>query len=224
MGIYVFSRRVLVELLEAVSESDFGKHIIPEAIRRSRVVAFTFDGFWADIGTMRAFYDVSLMLAQPDKPFRFYDQEHPIYTHPRFLPPTRVDDCHLESVLLSEGCTLTKAMIQESVIGVRSRIGRDTRVVRTLMMGSDYYDNQLLCDPSGTCHEIPLGIGPGCNIEGAILDKNVRIGKNVVIRPHEPDENGIYPPDSPPGMEFYMVREGVVVIPKNTEIPDGTVI
>ncbi|MBN1583190.1 MAG: glucose-1-phosphate adenylyltransferase [Anaerolineae bacterium] len=224
MGIYVFRRRVLTELLNTVSESDFGHHIIPEAIRRYRVAAFTFDGYWADIGTIRAFYDVNLLLAQPDQPFSFYDQAHPIYTHPRFLPPTRSDDCHLEQVLVSEGCKLNKAMIRESVIGVRSAIGPDTRIVRTLMMGSDYYDNDQRCDPGGRCHDIPLGIGSGCNIEGAILDKNVRIGKNVVIRPHAPDENGIFPPGSSPGRELYVVRDGIVVVPKNTEIADGTVI
>jgi glucose-1-phosphate adenylyltransferase len=224
MGIYVFSRQALTDLLNTVSESDFAKHIMPEAIRRYRVMAFTFKGFWADIGTIRSFYDVNLLLARPGLPFSFYDQENPIFTHPRFLPPTRADDCHLTQVLVSEGCKLRKAMIRESVIGVRSSIGPDTRVVRTFMMGSDYYDNDRYCDPSGQCHDIPLGIGSGCNIEGAILDKNVRIGKNVVIRPHKPDENGIYPPGSPPGKELYVIRDGIVVVPKNTEIPDGTVI
>ncbi len=224
MGIYIFKRPVLIELLKTVAESDFGKHIIPEAIERYRVMSFVFDGFWADIGTMRSFYDVNLLLTRPDLPFSFYDEVNPIFTHPRFLPPTRVDDCQLTQVLVSEGCTLQKAVIRESVIGVRSSIGPDTRVVRTLMMGADYYDNAQHCDPGGRCHNIPLGIGSGCNIEGAILDKGVRIGKNVVIRLHEPDENRIYPAGSPPGRELYVIRDGVVVIPKNTEIPDGTVI
>lgn len=224
MGIYIFNRQVMFDLLNSVSESDFGKNIIPEAIRRYRVVSFVFEGFWADIGTIRSFYDINLLLTVPGQPFSFYDENHPIYTHPRFLPPTRVDDCQIEHVLISEGCKLRKAMVSSSVIGVRSSVGADTRVVRTLMMGADYYDNEDYCDPSGICHEIPIGIGPGCNIEGAILDKNVRIGRNVVIRPHQPDENQIYPPGAPPGKELYVIRDGIVVVPKNTEIPDGTVI
>jgi len=224
MGIYIFNRRVLFDLLNTIPESDFGKHIIPEAIRQYKVMSFIFEGFWADIGTIRTFYDVNLLLTLPGQPFSFYDEEHPIYTHPRFLPPSRIDDCQLEHVLISEGCTLRKAMINYSVIGVRSVIGPDTRIVRTLMMGADYYENDEYCDPSGVCHEIPLGIGPGCNIEGVILDKNVRIGRNVVIRPHQPDENQIYPPGAPPGKELYVIRDGIVVIPKNTEIPDGMVI
>jgi glucose-1-phosphate adenylyltransferase len=224
MGIYIFDRKVLQSLLNNVSESDFGKHIIPEAIRAYRVMAHTFEGFWADIGTIRSFYDVNMMLTQPDLPFSFYDEQYPIFTHPRFLPPTRIDDCQLTHVLVSEGSKLHKSVISESVIGVRSIIGPNTRVVRTMMMGADYYDNEERCDPSGRCHAIPLGIGAGCNIEGAILDKNVRIGKNVVIRPHKPDENLVYPPGSPPGKELYVVRDGIIVIPKNTEVPDGTVI
>jgi len=224
MGIYIFDRKVLQSLLNTVSEPDFGKHIIPEAIRTYRVMAYTFEGFWADIGTIRSFYDVNMMLTQPDLPFSFYDEQYPIFTHPRFLPPTRIDDCQLTHVLVSEGGKLHKSVISESVIGVRSIIGPNTRVVRTMMMGADYYDNEERCDPSGRCHAIPLGIGAGCNIEGVILDKNVRIGKNVVIRPHEPDENLVYPPGSPPGKELYVVRDGIVVIPKNTEVPDGTVI
>lgn len=224
MGIYIFNRQVLFDLLTSIPESDFGKHIIPAAIRRYKVMSFIFEGFWADIGTIRTFYDVNLLLTLPGRPFSFYDEEHPIYTHPRFLPPSRIDDCQIEHVLISEGCILRKAMISYSVIGVRSAVGPDTRIVRTLMMGADYYENDQHCDPSGVCHEIPLGIGPGCNIEGAILDKNVRIGRNVVIRPHQPDENLVYPPGAPPGKELYVVRDGIVIIPKNTEIPDGTVI
>lgn len=224
MGIYIFKRQVLFDLLTASAESDFGGHIIPEAIHHCRVFSFVFEGFWADIGTIRTFYDMNLLLTKPGLPFSFYDEEYPIYTHARFLPPTRIDDCQLTQVLISEGCVLRKAVINEAVIGVRSRVGPDTRVVRTLMMGADYYDNEQFCDPSGKCHEIPLGIGPGCNIEGAILDKNVRIGRNVVIRPHEPSENLVYPPGSRPGKELYVIRDGIVVVPKNTAIPDGMVI
>ena len=224
MGIYIFGLSVLRELLDGCSDPDFGQHIIPQAIANCCVYAYTFDGFWADIGTIRSFYEVNLLLAQPGEPFSFYDERYPVYTHPRFLPPVRVDDCTLQNALVSEGCQLCQATISESVIGVRSVIGCRTRVSKTLMMGADYYDNREQTAPSGKQHSIPLGIGEDCSIEGAILDKNVRIGPNVTIRANEPGENTVYPPGSAPGKEMYLIRDGIVVIPKNTEIPQGTVI
>jgi len=224
MGIYVFKWQVLKRLLNQCIDPDFGLHIIPQAIDKHDVYAYTFDGFWADIGTIRAFYEVNLLLTRPESPFQFYDEAYPIYTHPRFLPPVQAQDSTMENVLLSEGCRLCGATITESVIGVRSVIGCDTRITRTLMLGADYYDNARLTGPSGRQYDIPLGIGQGSQIEGAILDKNVRIGSNVTIRPHDPDENLIYPPDGRRGEEMYVIRDGIVVLPKNTEIPDGTVI
>jgi glucose-1-phosphate adenylyltransferase len=224
MGIYVFDRQVLHDLLMQISGSDFGENIIPEAIRRYKVRAYVFDDFWADIGTIRSFFEVNLMLAHPAAPFGFFDEESPIFTHPRFLPPSRVEHCTLKQVLISEGCKLCDATISESVIGVRGVIGCNTRITRTLMMGADYYDNDNLTGTNGQQYKIPMGIGEGCDIEGAILDKNVRIGRNVVIRPQDPSENQVYPPDSPRGQEMYFIRDGIVVIPKNTEIPDGTII
>jgi glucose-1-phosphate adenylyltransferase len=224
MGIYVFRPSALRNMLGQSTESDFGKHIIPMAIQCCQVGAYVFDGFWADIGMIRSFYDVSLLLTKPGLPFSFYDEDYPIFTHPRFLPPSRIDDCKVKHVLISEGCKLRNSEINESVIGVRSIVGPDTRITRTLMMGADYYDRDGLIAPSGKRFHIPIGIGEGSKIEGAILDKNVRIDKNVVIRPHDPGENLVYPPHSPPGQEMYVIRDGVVVIPKNTEIPAGTLI
>jgi glucose-1-phosphate adenylyltransferase len=224
MGIYVFKWQVLKRLLNQCIDPDFGQHIIPQAIDKHDVYAYTFDGFWADIGTIRAFYEVNLLLTRPESPFQFYDEAYPIYTHPRFLPPVQAQDSTMENVLISEGCQLCGTTITESVIGVRSVIGCDTRITRTLMLGADYYDNARLTGPSGRQFSIPLGIGQGCQIEGAILDKNVRIGNNVTIRPHDPDENLMYPPDCRRGEETYVIRDGIVVLPKNTEIPDGTVI
>jgi glucose-1-phosphate adenylyltransferase len=224
MGIYVFKWQVLRRLLNQCIDPDFGQHIIPQAIDKHDVYAYTFDGFWADIGTIRAFYEVNLLLTRPESPFQFYDEAYPIYTHPRFLPPVQAQDSTMENVLISEGCRLCGTTIAESVVGVRSVIGCDTRITRTLMLGADYYDNARLTGPSGRQFSIPLGIGRGCQIEGAILDKNVRIGNNVTIRPHDPDENLMYPPDGRRGEEMYVIRDGIVVLPKNTEIPDGTVI
>ncbi|MBL7200105.1 MAG: glucose-1-phosphate adenylyltransferase [Anaerolineae bacterium] len=224
MGIYVFSLQMLRRILDECPGSDFGHHIVPHAITRYKVGAFTFEGFWADIGTIRAFYEVNLMLTHPERPFSFYEEGYPIYTHPRFLPPSRIDDCQLTNVLVSEGCRLCNAVVKESVIGVRSRVDCDVKVSRTLMMGADYYDSSDLRAPNGRRYSIPLGIGPGCTIEGAILDKNVRIGANVTIRPHDPGDDGIYPLGCPPREALYVIRDGVVVIPKHTEIPDGMVI
>lgn len=224
MGIYVFSRQTLLNMLTQNQDPDFGLHLIPEAIRCCKTSAYVFDGFWADIGTIRSFYEVNLLLTLPGLPFSFYDERHPIFTHPRFLPPTRIDDCDLTNVLVSEGAQLNEADIQESVIGVRSIVGPGTRLSRTMVMGADYYEDGPPADPSGKRHGIPLGIGRDCDIEGAILDKNVRIGDHVTIRPRAPTENAVYPPDSAPGTELYVIRDGIVVIPKNSEIPSGTVI
>lgn len=224
MGIYLFRGALLRHLLHQFPEPDFGKHIIPRSIECCKVSAFVFDGFWADIGTIRSFYEVNLLLTHPGMPFSFYDERYPIFTHPRFLPPSRIDDCDLEHALIAEGCALHEAMVRESVIGVRSVIGHNARVTRTMMMGADYYDSEDLIAPSGTRHKIPIGIGDNCEIQGAILDKNVRIGEDVIIRPHDPDENEVYPPDSKPGQELYVIKEGIVVVPKNSEIPAGMVI
>lgn len=224
MGIYVFRRGILYDMLGQYPDPDFGKHIIPRVLECCRVSAFVFEGFWADIGTIRSFYEVNLLLTHPGAPFSFYDREFPIFTHPRFLPPSRVDDCQLHHVLISEGCSIRRSRISDSVIGVRSVVDASAHLTRTLMLGADYYDNEQLTAPSGKQHSIPMGIGEGSEIEGAILDKNVRIGKNVTIRPHSPDANATYPPDSRPGEEMYVIRDGIVVIPKNTEVPDGTVI
>lgn len=224
MGIYVFKWPVLRRLLGESIEPDFGHHIIPAAIAGSAVFAYTFDGFWADIGTIRSFFEVNLMLTRTDSPFRFYDEAMPIYTHPRYLPPVLASECDLSNVLMSEGSQLCGAQVHDAVIGVRSVIGCNTTIHKTLMLGADYYDNDRLTEPSGKQYDIPLGIGEGCRIEGAILDKNVRIGNGVTIRPQSPDVNLKVPAECPRGQELYVVRDGIVVIPKNTEIPDGTVI
>jgi glucose-1-phosphate adenylyltransferase len=217
MGIYVFEYDVLRELLEKHKKDDFGKHIIPAAIKSHRVCAYTFSGYWADIGTIRAYYDANLTLALPDPPFDLYDPDHPIYTRPRYLPGTRTDDCHLERVLLADGCKIKDAIISDSVIGLRSIIGPGVRIAHSIVLGADFYED---VDRRATNPErgVPdVGIGSGCTIEGAIIDKNARIGNNVVIRPHR-EENEMVEEDN------YVIRDGLVIIPKGVVIPDGTVI
>ena len=217
MGIYLFRADVLREILEGSEAEDFGKQIIPAAIENRRVYAYSFDGYWADIGTIRAFYEANLALALPDPPFDFYDPLHPTYTRPRFLPSSRADGCDLEQVVLAEGCLIQQSEIRESVIGLRSIIRSDARIARTVMMGADFYETPARKAENRGLGRPDVGIGHGSVIEGAIIDKNARIGNRVIIRPHASDEEMI-------DTENYVIRDGIVVIPKNAVIPDGTVI
>ena len=202
MGIYMFKTKVLVDLLTYHRRhDDFGGEIIPEAIHSHNVYGFDFEGYWRDIGTIRSFYETNLELTLPDSPFNFYDPKLPIYTHGRFLPGSVVVDSHLTDVLLAEGCRIQKAEITHSVVGIRSQVAAGTRMKDTIMMGSDYYSEEI-------------GVGPNCDIEGAILDKNVRIGEGVVIRP--------FPRNPDIDQEKWYVRDGVVVLPKDVEILPGT--
>ncbi len=217
MGIYLFRADVLRKVLEESDAEDFGKQIIPAAIESLRVYAFPFDGYWEDIGTIRAFYEANLALTLPDPPFDFYDPKHPIYARPRFLPSSRTDDCHLERTVLAEGCLIEQSYIRESVVGLRSVIGPNAQMTRTVMMGADFYETPERKAENRGLGQPNVGISRGSVIEGAIIDKNARIGEGVTIRHHSPEE-GMVEADN------YVIRDGVVVIPKNAVIPDGTVI
>jgi glucose-1-phosphate adenylyltransferase len=210
MGIYLFNTETLFEVLEGNDDQDFGGQIIPNALHNHRVYGFNFDGYWEDIGTIRSFYETNLMLAQPDSPFNFYDVERRIYTHPRFLPGSVISGAKLTNVLLTEGCRIASAEIRNSVVGLRSIISEGVYMERTVMMGADYYDPPDAPRRGG----IPIGIGANCHIEGAILDKNVRIGEGVVIKPF------------PRGTEFeennWVVQDGIVVVPKSAILYPGT--
>jgi glucose-1-phosphate adenylyltransferase len=211
MGIYMFKTKVLTDLLMYhLRHDDFGGEIIPEAIHSHIVHGFDFDGYWEDIGTIRSFYETNLQLTSANPPFNFYDAKSPIYTHARFLPGSTVEDSQLKDVLIAEGCRIRKAEITHSIVGIRSQIAEGTVIRDSILMGADYYDVEK---PRGT---LPIGIGRHCHIEAAILDKNVRIGDNVVIKP--------FPRDNDIDNDLYFVRDGVVVIAKNTELPSGTTI
>jgi glucose-1-phosphate adenylyltransferase len=208
MGIYLFNTKVLVDLLSYhPAHDDFGGDIIPEAIRSHEVYGFDFDDYWEDIGTIRSFYETNLKLTSSSPPFNFYDPSAPIYTHARFLPGSVVEDSELENVLLTEGCRIQKAEIEHSILGVRSQVAAGVHIKDSILMGADYFDSEM--EP----RDIPLGIGPNCHVEGAILDKNVRLGAGVVIKP--------FPRDRDLDRETWFVRDGIVVIPKSTEIPPG---
>lgn len=210
MGIYLFNTEILMELLSDTSGDDFGNHIIPASIHTHNVYGYDFDGYWEDIGTIRRFYETNLKLTLPDAEFKLYDPEYPIFTHPRYLPGTRIINSHLENVLLAEGGCIEKAEIIHSIVGLRSKIGDGCRIVDSILMGSDYY-----MDEEDT-QSIRIGVGKGCQIEGAIIDKNARLGERVIIER--------FPVGTDLDRDIWYVRDGIVVIPKNAVIPSGTVI
>jgi glucose-1-phosphate adenylyltransferase len=211
MGIYLFKTAVLDQLLRELDVDDFGKEVIPHAIHTHNVVGYEFTGYWEDIGTIRAFYQANLDLTLPSPPFNFYDVNHPIYTHARFLPGTTVAGAELKNVSLADGCTIGKAEISHSVIGLRSQIMDGAIIKNTVMMGADYYEE------IGQENEaVPIGVGKNSTIEGAILDKDARIGEGVIIKP--------FPPGTEVEGESWFIRDGIVVIPKSVVVPPGTII
>jgi len=210
MGIYLFKTSLLLDLLAEYPDfDDFGADVIPNSLKSHAVYGYDFDGYWRDIGTIRSFYDTNLELAKPNHPFNFYDHKQPIYTHPRVLPSSIIEDSYVIDGMIAEGCIIRKAEIRHSVIGVRSVIQENARIVSTIMMGSDFYSHSD--DATG----VPIGVGAGSDIEGAILDKNARIGERVTIRPFPrgTDRDDIAP---------VVIRDGIVVVPKDAAIPDGT--
>ena len=211
MGIYLFKTEVLDELLRELDVDDFGKEVIPHAIHTHKVVGYDFEGYWEDIGTIRSFYNANLDLTQPSPPFNFYDVSQPIYTHARFLPGSIIAGGTLEDVSLSDGCYIGKAEITRSVIGLRSQIQDGSIIKNTVIMGADYYDEK-----NSPVNDIPIGIGEDSQIDGAIIDKNARIGSNVIISP--------FPPGTEEDQNNWSIRDGIVVIPKSVIIPDGTII
>ena len=221
MGIYVFSRSTLFDLLNKFpSYTDFGKEIIPEALGRGdKLKSYVFNDYWEDIGTIGAFFESNLALTQqPTPPFSFYDEKFPIYTRPRYLPPSKIVDTQITDSIVSEGSILKSCSIHHCVLGVRSRIESDVVLNETLVMGSDFYESyeeRLALRNGGG---IPLGVGQGTTVKRAILDKNARIGDNVTIVNKENVE------EADRADQGFYIRNGIVVIVKNATIPDGTII
>lgn len=220
MGIYVFKKQVLLDLLrQGKDKTDFGKEIIPDAAKDYNVQAYLFDDYWADIGTIEAFYDANLALTQqPVPPFSFYDEEAPIYTRARYLPPTKVLNANVTESMISEGCIIKNCRIHHSVLGIRSRVEANCTVEDSLLMGSDYYQPYDKREESRRNGKPPIGIGEGSTIRRAIIDKNAHIGKNVMIVNKEGVEES-----NREELGFY-IRSGIVVVLKNAVIPDGTII
>ncbi len=209
MGIYVFNRQALEESL-ANEFADFGKHIIPDAIKKYRVHSYDFQGYWEDIGTIRSFFDANLDLCEMVPQYDFFDSLNPIYTNARFLPSSKINGATIHKALLADGCILTDAHIERSVIGVRSIVEAGTTIRNCIIMGADYYPGSL----HRGVDRPPPGIGRNCRIERAIIDKNVHIGDNVLITGEGKSGDQDH--------ENYFVRDGIVVIPKGAVIPAGT--
>ena len=212
MGIYLFNTDVLVEMLEKNDKDDFGKHIIPQAVEEKQVYGYQYNGYWADIGTIRSFYEVNLEIASKNPPFSLIDEGWPIYTHPRFLPGSLIEESKMKDTLIAEGCWIQKADISSSIIGLRSQIRGGVKIKRSILMGADYYGFFRRGDEIEK--DMILGIGKNCDIEGAIIDKNSSIGPGTIIRP--------FPRGVDKDEDLYIVRDGIVVIPKGTRLPPDT--
>ncbi|HSF18417.1 MAG TPA: glucose-1-phosphate adenylyltransferase [Vicinamibacteria bacterium] len=214
MGIYVFDCSVLEEILSGSDTNDFGHDILPALVGKKRLCGYLFRGYFEDVGTIRTFYEANLGLTQPLPEFNFYEPLAPIYTHPRFLPGSKIDDCRIQRSLVTEGVILNQCDIHHSVVGIRSRVQRGARLTDMILMGADFYQLPFEIEADLGRGIPPIGVGEGAVIERAIVDKNARIGRGVHIAAKDghADESG----------ENYVVRDGIVVIPKDAVVPDGT--
>src|SRR5664279_4045674 len=215
MGIYVFNRDIIGPLLDNKLE-DFGKHVIPKAIHDLRVFSFVFQGYWEDIGTIRAFFDANLDVTSELPRFDFFNMTAPIFSHPRWLPSSKINGAQIDHAVISDGCILNRAVITHSIIGLRSFVGAGTLLNRVILLGCDYYETIESILDNEKDGKPRIGIGTNCRIENTIVDKNARIGNNVVISPAGKPDKVDHP--------NYYIRDGIVIIPKNGVIPHGMVI
>ena len=209
MGIYVFAREVLLEILDQPG-IDFGKEIIPKALGNHRVNPYIFRGYWADIGTMSAFYNANIQLTQRGAPFDFFHPRFPIYTHARFLPGTHAYDCRLDSSIVAEGCHLDRCEIRESVVGIRTRIDTGARITRSVLLGADFYEEEL------AAASVPLGIGRDVVLDRVIVDKNARIADGVRLV----NDSGMENADG----DGYYIRNGIIIVPKGAKVHAGVTV
>jgi glucose-1-phosphate adenylyltransferase len=215
MGIYVFTREVIFRLLDN-SLTDFGKHIIPQAIKELQVYSYIYEGYWEDIGTIRSFFEANLDVTSELPRFNFFDMSAPIFSRPRFLPGSKINGAQIDHAVISDGCIINRATITHSIVGLRCIVGPGTTLNRTVLLGSDYYESLDSITEHEKADKPPIGIGAHTKIENTIVDKNARIGDNVVISPAGKPEKVDHP--------LYYIRDGIVIIPKNGVIPHGTVI
>jgi glucose-1-phosphate adenylyltransferase len=206
MGIYVFSRDALFETLEQPG-IDFGREIIPQALHTRQVHPYIFRGYWADVGTIEAFYDANIQLTRRGAAFNFFHPRWPIYTHPRFLPGTRAYNCRIDSSIVAEGCYLDHCEIRDSVVGIRTQVSAGARITRSVLLGADFYEEE------GAPTDIPLGVGRDVLLDRVIVDKNARIGDGVRLV----NDNHIENADA----DGYMIRNGIIIVPKGAHVMSG---
>ena len=218
MGIYIFNRKTLFELLQddCSDATDFGKEIIPYSINKYQVVSFQYEGYWTDIGNIHSFFEANLALTQDMPEFNLFDNTKAVYTRARMLPPAKVSGSTLEKTIIAEGCIINASRVENSVIGIRTRIGYGTTIVSCYIMGTDFYETLEEMNTSIDKGLPKLGIGERCFIKNAIIDKNCRIGNDVRIN------GGKHLPNS--DHSLYTVKEGIVVVKKGAVLPDGFVI
>ena len=218
MGIYIFKRKLLFDMLLDVHKdaTDFGKEIIPDSISTHKVVSYQYDGYWTDIGNIYSFFEANLALTDDIPPFNLFDNSKSVYTRPRMLPPAKISGTTLERTIIAEGCIINASRIENSVTGIRTRIGYGSTIVSTYIMGSDYYETLEEMKNAAQRGLPKMGIGERCYIRNAIIDKNCRIGNDVRIN------GGTHMPDS--DHPLYTVKDGIVVVKKGAILPDGFVI
>jgi glucose-1-phosphate adenylyltransferase len=215
MGIYLFNRDLIRELLDNPL-SNFGLHIIPRAINAHRVFSFMFQGYWEDIGTIRSFFEANLDLVAEQPRFNFFDMGAPIFSHPRYLPGSKINGAQIDHAVIADGCIINHARISHSIVGLRTIVESGTELNRAVVLGADYYETQESSGEREHPGQPRIGIGANCRIENAIIDKNARIGNNVTISPAGKPRNVDH--------ELYFIRDGIVIIPRKCVIPHGTVI
>jgi glucose-1-phosphate adenylyltransferase len=213
MGIYVFSRDVLLDVLQRGEATDFGREVIPAALDSYRVNAYLFRGYWADVGTVASFYDANIMLTEPGARFGFYDPRRPIYTHPRFLPGARFSSCTVRDAIIAEGCFLDGATVDRSVVGIRTNIQTGTTITRSVLLGADFYEADDDAPAKGSGPR--MGIGRDVRLDRVIVDKNARIGDGVQLV----NDARVDHADGP----GYYIRNGVIIVPKDGVVKPGTV-
>ena len=211
MGIYVFTRRALIDMLHREPGIDFGRELIPNALGKYKVMSYLHRDYWADVGTIESFYEANIMLGRPDAPFRFWDPQRPIYTHLRHLPTSRMKDCRLSGSIVGEGCSLHECQISDSVVGVRGVVATGARVERSVLLGADFYEHG---EPPGNLPA--LGVGRDVVLDRVIIDKNARIGAGARLV----NEKNIDHADG----DGYFIRGGIIVVPKNGVIRPGVVV
>ncbi|MGZ3874146.1 MAG: glucose-1-phosphate adenylyltransferase [Mucilaginibacter sp.] len=215
MGIYIFNRNLLYELLEGNDRTDFGKEIIPQSIEAHKVLSYQYEGYWTDIGTIPSFFEANLGLTDDIPKFNLFDK-HPIYTRARMLPPSKMSGTHVDKVIIADGCIINASQITSSLIGIRTRIGFESIIENCYVMGSDNYQTLEQIQELHDSKSPVMGIGDRCHIKNAIIDKNTSIGDDVQINCGEKLENGDY--------GAYVVQDGIVIVKKRAIIPSGTII